>query len=253
MRPYAKITPSFWIGGTGRQVRKHGAPAQLLALYLMSCPMSNMIGLYYLPKAIITYETGLSMEAVDAALLCNIEAGFCRYDEESQVVWVPEMARFQIEAQLTPKDKRTTGIQAEYDRLPDNPFLGLFYAKYAAAFCMSRRRRGSTEAYDPEEEAAKGPPCQEQEQEQKQKQNQNQKQNKNLANTSVLAVISAADDAHQAGQESKSKAGAAVAKLLLRERTGKGTGVQIDADDALSKPGPVAAGTLSRAKYAPVL
>jgi len=251
MRPYAKFTASFWIGGTGRQLRKHGAPAQLLALYLMSCPMSNMIGLYYLPKAIIAHETGLSMEVVDEALLCNIEAGFCRYDEESQMVWVPEMARFQVEAQLAPKDKRTTGIQAEYDRLPDNPFLGPFYAKYAAAFCMNRRRRGSMEAYDPEEEAAKGPPCQEQEQEQKQK--QNQKQNKNRANTSVLAAVSVADDAHQASQATRSKADAAVAKLLLRERTGKGTGTRIDADDALSKPGPVAAGTLSRAKYTPGL
>ncbi|GGC77005.1 hypothetical protein [Undibacterium terreum] len=44
MRPYAKITPTFWIGGTGRQLRHRGYHAQLLALYLMSCPLSNMAG-----------------------------------------------------------------------------------------------------------------------------------------------------------------------------------------------------------------
>ncbi len=212
MRPYAKVTPSLWIGGTGRELRKRGDHSQLLALYLMTAPLSNMLGLYYLPKAIIVHETGLDAASVHQALHCCIQAGFCQYDEDSQMVWVPNMARFQVEAQLNPKDKRCAGIQSEYDRLPDNPFLGAFYEKYVDAFCLIRSRRGSRETGSPPEARSRGHRSQEQEQEQEQEQDKGQ----HPANTDVLAVDSVAADAPGHQKITKIQAKLSTAELHAR-------------------------------------
>lgn len=48
MRDYGSVSPQFWIGKTGKALR--GKPeAQLLALYLMTCPHANMIGVFHCP------------------------------------------------------------------------------------------------------------------------------------------------------------------------------------------------------------
>ena len=62
MRDYAKISPQFWIGSTGRKLRDAGLEATLVALYLLSNPHANMLGLYYLPQLYIALETGLGIE-----------------------------------------------------------------------------------------------------------------------------------------------------------------------------------------------
>ncbi|EPR0667076.1 hypothetical protein ACUZZ3_005115, partial [Escherichia coli] len=36
MRDYAKVSPRFWLGETGRELRKAGAEAQVVAFYLMT-------------------------------------------------------------------------------------------------------------------------------------------------------------------------------------------------------------------------
>lgn len=55
MRDYAKISPKFWIGETGREMRELGLPARALAFYLMTSPHSNMLGIYYLPIVYMMY------------------------------------------------------------------------------------------------------------------------------------------------------------------------------------------------------
>jgi len=40
MRDYAKVSPRFWIGNTGKQLRSD-PDAQVVALYLMSNPHAN--------------------------------------------------------------------------------------------------------------------------------------------------------------------------------------------------------------------
>src|SRR4051812_31012936 len=121
MREYAKISPQFWIGNTGRQLRAAGTEAMLVGCYLISNPHATMLGLYYLPRPFIAHETGLRAEGASKGLQRAIEAGFCGYDQPSEMVFIYEMARFQIAEQLDPKDKRCTWIQREYDALPDNP------------------------------------------------------------------------------------------------------------------------------------
>ena len=168
MRDYAKIGPQFWIGRTGKELRKRGPECQVVAMYLISCPHSNMLGLYYLPKMFIAHETGLPMEGACKGLQSAIEAGFCEYDDESEMVWVPEMARYQIADSLKPADKRCAGVQNEYNALPTNPFLSAFYDKYSSAFCMTAKRECSPINARGIQGASKPHRSQEQEQEQEQ-------------------------------------------------------------------------------------
>jgi hypothetical protein len=140
MRRYAKITPQFWIGETGRKLRDAGHEALLVALYLLTNPHANMLGLYYIPTSLIAHETGLTPEGALEGLQRAIDAGFCAYDGSSEMVFVHEMARYQIANQLVPTDKQCSGIQREYEGLPSNPFLAAFYEKYANAFHLTRRR-----------------------------------------------------------------------------------------------------------------
>src|SRR5690242_1093322 len=102
MREYAKVSGGFWIGETGKQLRGAGCDAQLVALYLLTCPSSNMLGLYYLPMPTLCHEIGSPSKALRR--VC--ETGFAFYDDLSEHVWIPEMARRQIGATLDPKDKR---------------------------------------------------------------------------------------------------------------------------------------------------
>lgn len=162
MRRYAKISPQFWIGDTGRKLRDAGHETLLVALYLLSNPHANMLGLYYIPTSFIAHETGLTPEGASEGLRRAIDTGFCAYDELSETVFVHEMARYQIAVQLVPTDKQCAGIQREYDGLPDNPFLTDFYEKYAKAFHLTMRRENRR----PSNGASKSHRCQEQEQEQ---------------------------------------------------------------------------------------
>ena len=164
MRDYAKISPKFWIGATGKKLRSAGAEAQVVAMYLMSSPHANMLGLYYCPEMFIAHETGLGLEGASKGLLRCIEAGFCEYDESAEVVWVIEMARFQIDDALNPGDKRCSGVQNTYNDLPQNRFLAGFFEKYAAAFNLKTKRENTS----PLEAPSKPLRSQEQEQEQEQ-------------------------------------------------------------------------------------
>lgn len=162
MRRYAKISPQFWIGDTGRKLRDAGHDALFIALYLLSNPHANMLGLYYIPTSLIAHETGLRVEAASEGLRRAIDAGFCAYDESTEMVFVHEMARYQIADQLVATDKQCAGIQREYDGLPNNPFLAAFYEKYTKAFHLTIQRENPRDL----EGASEGHRSQEQEQEQ---------------------------------------------------------------------------------------
>jgi hypothetical protein len=140
MREYGKVAPSFWMGETGREIIQSGPESTIVALYLMTSPHANMLGLYYLPIAYISHDTGLLLEGASKGLQRVCEAGLCGYDKGSQVVWVYEMARFQVEDSLKPGDKRVIGINKEYQRLPKCLFLGDFFDKYHKAFHLEARR-----------------------------------------------------------------------------------------------------------------
>lgn len=134
MREYARVAPQFWVGTTGKALRKAGPEAVVVALYLVSSPHSNMIGLYCQPELYMAHETGLGIEGALKGLRSCIEAGFCSFDEASEVVWVHEMAAWQIADELKPTDKRCKGIRKELDKLPDHPYRAAFLQRYGQVF-----------------------------------------------------------------------------------------------------------------------
>jgi hypothetical protein len=140
MREYAKLGPTFWTGETGKALRRRGSKALLAAAYLISSPHSNMLGLYYQPILYMAHETGMGIDGASEGLAACIECGFCSYDEATEMVWVHEMAAWQIADSLSSGDKRCKGIQKDYEALPENPFLGAWFDRYALPFHLSRRR-----------------------------------------------------------------------------------------------------------------
>lgn len=143
MREYAKLNPAFWTGETGRTLKAAGPHALLVALYLVASPHSNALGLYYLPKLFIAYETGLSPEAVEAAFVALEAAGFAGYDEAAEVVFVRDMAGAQIAECLKPGDGRVKWVNDRYAGLPANRFLPEFYDRWGRRLCVKRKRDAS--------------------------------------------------------------------------------------------------------------
>lgn len=133
MRDYGTVSPRFWRAGTGKRLRGD-AHAQLLALYLMTSPHSNMIGVFYCTVRSMSDETGIPFEGASEALRRLVEEGFCVFDDETDEVFVVQMASHQIAERLEPKDNRCKSVAREL-ALVDSPKLqAAFLAVYREAF-----------------------------------------------------------------------------------------------------------------------
>lgn len=159
MRDYGMVSPRFWIGETGRKLRKL-PDAQRVAMYLLTAPMADMTGVFYCPVATILNDVGApceplaypskglstpsegaltpldrGFEGVKKALLTLQELGFCVYDFESEYVFVKEMARWQIAPKLKPSDNRSKGLRKTVENMP-NPMRARFIARYNEDFAL---------------------------------------------------------------------------------------------------------------------
>ena len=152
MRDYGAIAPEFWTGDTGRELRGH-PEAQIVALYLVTAPLSNMIGVFLCPITTIAHDTGLSIEGASKGLARIIKAGFCTYSKKYETVWVHEMARFQTAAELKLADKRVKHVRKLYEKIPDKLIKQGFFKKYRAAFHLDHE--GIT---SPSEAPSQAPP-----------------------------------------------------------------------------------------------
>lgn len=135
MRDYGKVAPQFWTGATGKLLRGD-AEAQIVALYLMTGPHSRWTGVFRCPILYIAHDTGMGIEGASKALARLIEAGFCLYDEAAEMVFVRNMARYQIGDELKPGDKRVEGIRNEVKEWPQGLIRNEFLRTYNAAFCL---------------------------------------------------------------------------------------------------------------------
>ena len=135
LRDYSKVSGQFWIGKTGKSLRGD-MQSQIVAMYLMTSPHSNMIGVFHCPSIYISHETGSPLEGATKALHRLCEGGFCTYDDDSEMVWVHEMAKFQIGEVLKPTDNRVKDIQKQYANLPEGRIKTEFFNKYSVAYCL---------------------------------------------------------------------------------------------------------------------
>lgn len=74
MRDYGIVSPRFWIGETGRKLRKL-PDAQRIAMYLLTAPMADMTGVFYCPVATILNDVGAPCEPLEAPLK-GLERGY---------------------------------------------------------------------------------------------------------------------------------------------------------------------------------
>lgn len=89
---YFRISPRFWARA---EQRGWGDDTKLLALYLLTGPHRTTEGLYRLPKRYAQADLEWSGEQFDEQLRELIQAGFCDYDEQAQVVLVKGALRYQ--------------------------------------------------------------------------------------------------------------------------------------------------------------
>ena len=137
---YSKMHHTFFTGKTGKAMRGKMA-SQVVAGYLIYNPHTNMWGVYYLPKSLIAYELGHSEAIIDKALKHLMEIGFCYYDNETEYVFVVEMAHWQV-GELRGGDSRISMVNKTYTKMVDNPFLGMFYDRYKDELQLTCERRG---------------------------------------------------------------------------------------------------------------
>lgn len=186
MRDYGKVSPQFWVGKTGKALR--GNPeAQIVAMYLMTCPTSEMTGVFHCPLMYIAYETGLGLEGASKGLQRLVELEFCTFEEDADTVFVHEMARYQIGVELKVNDNQVKSVKKAYACMPDGRIKQGFYERYKDAFHLGAEGI-ETAAFE-----APSKPLRSQEQEQEQEQEQKQ-----TTNPVGLVVTSQAADEREA-------------------------------------------------------
>lgn len=123
----------FWTGTTGKALRDAGPVVQLVAVYLLSSPHSNFLGIYRLPLPYAAADLRIPEDDVLKAVLTIEATGFIKYDREAEVVWIVEGARWQVGGSLNGTDNRIKYAQGEFDNLPpQTPLRQEFFARYGA-------------------------------------------------------------------------------------------------------------------------
>lgn len=110
--------------------------AQIVALYLMTCPTSDMTGVFHCPLMYIAHETGLGLEGASKGLQRLIEGDFCTFDEETDMVFVHEMAKYQIAEELKVSDNQAKGVKKAYLSMPETIKIA-FFERYKDAFHLA--------------------------------------------------------------------------------------------------------------------
>jgi hypothetical protein len=133
MRDYGTVASQFWVRGTGKELRGD-KDAQIVALYLMTSPHANMIGVFHLPVMYLAHETGLSIADAQAALVRLTAKDFCTYEEDSEWICVHRFAANQIGEELKDGDKRIKGVLNELAKIPLGPCHDAFTSRYGAPY-----------------------------------------------------------------------------------------------------------------------
>ncbi len=88
---YSAISRRFW---HDEKVRAWSNETKLLAIYLLSSPHSNMLGLYVLPLQYAAYDLDMTIEQVKKGM-AELDS-FCEYDPTTSVVLVYKFLQYNI-------------------------------------------------------------------------------------------------------------------------------------------------------------
>lgn len=118
MAKYYPVWPKYWRGDR----RRWDDQEKLLGLYLLTCEHRNLEGLYYLPRTYIAADLAWSPATVDRALATMIDAGFCAYDDDAEVVLVPRA----LAHQAPRTEKQITGARRSLEAVPTTALWDAF-------------------------------------------------------------------------------------------------------------------------------
>jgi len=115
---YSKISSNFFEKKTWKKITKISAECVAISLYLMTSPYSNLIGIYKMPAALLSHETGISIDKVIDTVKSLCEVGFCEYDEENSYIWVCDRSEEDI-GNLKPTDNQLKTALKIFKKLPE--------------------------------------------------------------------------------------------------------------------------------------
>jgi len=129
-RKFAKVYPNVW---KSKKLRDVSAEAKLLAMYFLTSPSYCMVGIYEQPQELVRKHTGLDQDMLDQAMHELFDVDFIRYDYDTEVVWVVDMALSQVaDGRLSPSQQK--GVINELARLSIEcqfPFVNDFIQHYS--------------------------------------------------------------------------------------------------------------------------
>ncbi|PWI54813.1 hypothetical protein B5K03_08825 [Rhizobium phaseoli] len=128
MRPFASVPSTVWQA----EVKKLRGDLDAIAVFfhLLTSQHSSMIGVYPLAIGYMAHDLGIPFEGASKGLRRVCEAGLATYDEESELVWIHDMAASQIAPRLSPKDNKVAAVAKQLELLPICPITLSFYARY---------------------------------------------------------------------------------------------------------------------------
>jgi hypothetical protein len=119
---YKSIHDTFW---TDPKVKKLKPETKLAYLYLITNHHSHYSGIYYLPVDMVSLETGISKKNVKDIFGSLKSDKFMKYDNDMAIVWVINMAKYQINGQ-----KQVQGAANHLSTLHNCPLIKEFLEKY---------------------------------------------------------------------------------------------------------------------------
>ncbi|GEM_PF-2474035 len=122
---YKSIDEQFW---TDPFIQSLTIKQRYFYFYLITNPHTHYCGLYYLPLSIIAEETGLTLREVKLYVHILEERGKIRYDTSYKIMWVINMAKYQLSHGEC--DNRLKGIAKHFETLHGCPLIGAFLEHY---------------------------------------------------------------------------------------------------------------------------
>lgn len=141
MREYCRISPLFWVKGTGK-LMKFNEDARVLALYLMTSPDSTMMGLYFISVQTMSGHLGWKHDRLAVAMSALEKERFAHYDFDAGLVFLPEGARWQMGRKITGGDKRRRSVENQLETFDHHAFHDMFVRRYGDAYGLSSEEQG---------------------------------------------------------------------------------------------------------------
>jgi hypothetical protein len=125
MAEYWRVSPRFWPRTKGEGWTDD---ERLFALYLLTTPHRTTEGLYHLPLAYVSGDMKWPVTRVTQTLSALTRKGFCQYDEQAEIVFLPKAMEYQ---RPDNENQQKHAIEKLRD-LPETPlFAGLIEAAEA--------------------------------------------------------------------------------------------------------------------------